>query len=248
MGQRSHRVVSSVAGTRQVRESDGLRSGLMGVKRRNRLLHGRPHPPRPPPTTSSGPAVPESCFPPSPFPPMSPFRGPRPVRETAGGQSALTSGPAPAHRRPTRQRPGRCPSTETSADSTGPAARRSAPTRLELPLLRGQPGTTRRVLPLLATRWSHDRGKTRLKPFHERGKRQCAAAHAKPSTVPQSRADGGNTNRASANAKAAPVTTHPCRAPCFADRPPQNRNPCPRARRWQPGPGRLPRPAAPRSR
>jgi len=38
---------------------------------------------------------------------MSPFRGPRPVRETAGGQSAVTSGPAPAHRRPTRQRPGR---------------------------------------------------------------------------------------------------------------------------------------------
>jgi hypothetical protein len=75
-----------------------------------------------PPTTSSGPAVPESCFPPSPFPPMSPFRGPRPVRETAGGQSALTSGPAPAHRRPTRQRPRRCPSTETPADSTGPAA------------------------------------------------------------------------------------------------------------------------------
>ena len=32
---------------------------------------------------------------------MSPFRGPRPVRETAGGQSALTSGLAPAHRRPT---------------------------------------------------------------------------------------------------------------------------------------------------
>ena len=48
---------------------------------------------------------------------MSPFQGPRPIRETAGGQSALTSGPAPAHRRPTRQRPGRCPSTETSADS-----------------------------------------------------------------------------------------------------------------------------------
>ena len=116
---------------------------------------------------------------------MSPFRGPRPVRETAGGQSALTSGPAPAHRRPTRQRPGRCPSTETSADSTGPAARRSAPTRVELPLLRGQPGTTRRVVPLLATRWSHDRGKTRLKRSHERGKRQCAAAHAKPSAVPQ---------------------------------------------------------------
>ena len=90
---------------------------------------------------------------------MRPFRGPRPVRETAGGQSALTSGPAPAHRRPTRQRPLRCPSTETSADSTGPAARRSAPTRVELPLLRGQPGTTRRVVPLLAIRWSHDRGK-----------------------------------------------------------------------------------------
>ena len=116
---------------------------------------------------------------------MSPFQGPRPVRETAGGQSALTSGPAPAHRRPTRQRPGRCPRTETSADSTGPAARRSAPTRVELPLLRGQPGTTRRVVPLLATRWSHDRGKTRLKRSHERGKRQCAAAHAKPSAVPQ---------------------------------------------------------------
>ena len=52
--------------------------------------------------------------------------------------------------------------------------RRSAPTRVELPLLRGQPGTTRRVFPLLATR-SHDRGKTRLKRSHERGKRQCAA-------------------------------------------------------------------------
>ena len=141
--------------------------------------------PRPPPTMSSGPAVPESCFPPSPFAPMRPFRGPRPVRETAGGQSALTSGPAPAHRRPTRQRPRRCPSTETSADSTGPAARRSAPTRVELPLLRGQPGTTRRVVPLLAIRWSHDRGKTRHTRSHERGKRQCAAAHAKPSAVPQ---------------------------------------------------------------
>ena len=68
------------------------------------------------------------------------------------------------------------------------------------------------------------------------------------SATSRGRADGGNTNRASANAKAAPVTTHPCRAPCFADRPRQNRNPCPRARRWQPGPGRLPRPAAPRSR
>jgi len=64
---------------------------------------------------------------------MSPLSG-RPVRETAGGQSALPSGPAPAHRRPTRRRPGRCPSTETPADSTGPAARRSAPTRVELPL------------------------------------------------------------------------------------------------------------------
>ena len=116
---------------------------------------------------------------------MSPFRGPRPVRETAGGQSAVTSGPAPAHRRPTRQRPGRCPSTETSADNTGPAARRSAPTRVELPLLRGPPDTTRWVVPLLATRWSHDRGKTRLKRSRERGKRQCAAAYAKPSAVPQ---------------------------------------------------------------
>ena len=95
-------------------------------------------------------------FPTIAFPPMSPFQGPRPILQTAGGQSALTSGPAPAHRRPTRQRPGRCPSTETSADSSGPAARRSVPTRVELPLLRGQPGTTRRVVPLLATRWSHD--------------------------------------------------------------------------------------------
>ena len=141
-------------------------------------------PPRPPPTTSSGPAVPESCFPPSPFPPMSPFRGPWPVRETAGGQSALTSGPAPAHRRPTRQRPGRCPSTETPADSTDPAAG-DQHRRAELPLLRGQPGTTHRVVSLLATRWSHYRGKTRLKRSQERGKRQCAAAHAKPSAVPQ---------------------------------------------------------------
>jgi hypothetical protein len=58
-------------------------------------------------------------FPTIAFPPMSPFQGPRPILQTAGGQSALTSGPAPAHRRPTRQRPGRCPSTETSADSTG---------------------------------------------------------------------------------------------------------------------------------
>jgi hypothetical protein len=48
-------------------------------------------------------------FPTIAFPPMSPFQGLRPVRETAGGQSALTSGPAPAHRRPTRQRPGTMP-------------------------------------------------------------------------------------------------------------------------------------------
>ena len=88
-------------------------------------------------------------FPTIAFPPMSPFQGPRPILQTAGGQSALTSGPAPAHRRPTRQRPGRCPSTETSANGSGPAARRSAPTRVELPLLRGAcPGTTRRVAPL----------------------------------------------------------------------------------------------------
>ena len=118
------------------------------------------------------------------FPSHESLSGPRPVRETAGGQSALTSGPAPAHRRPTRQRPGRCPSTETPADSTGPAAG-DQHRRAELPLLRGQPGTTHRVVSLLATRWSHDRGKTRLKRSHERGKRQCAAAHAKPSAVPQ---------------------------------------------------------------
>jgi hypothetical protein len=193
------------------------------------------------------PAVPESCFPPSPFPPMS--SGSAAGRETAGAQSALTSGPAPAHRRPTRQRPGRCPSTETSADSTGPAARRSAPTRVELPLLRGQPGTTRRVVPLLAIRWSHDRGKTRLKRSHERGKRQCAAAHAKPSAVPQVEvAPMAATPPGLAPTPRPLPLQHRCHAPCFADRPRQNRNPCPRARRWQPGPGRLPRPAAPRSR
>jgi hypothetical protein len=172
---------------------------------------------------------------------MSPFQGPRPILETAGGQSALTSGPAPAHRRPTRQRPGRCPSTETSADSTGPAARRSAPTRVELPLPRGQPGTTRRVVPLLSIRWSHDRGKTRLKRSHERGKRQCAAAHAKPSAVPQVEvAPMAATPTGLAPTPRPLPSQHHCHAPCFADRPRQNRNPCPRARRWQPGPGRLP--------
>ena len=205
--------------------------------------------PRPPPTMSSGPAVPESCFPPSPFPPMRPFRGPRPVRETAGGQSALTSGPAPAHRRPTRQRPGRCPSTETSADSTGPAARRSAPTRVELPLLRGQPGTTRRVVPLLAIG-----GPMTVAKLGTHGPMNVASDNALPRMRNHLQCHKSRSRRwrqhyrASANAKAASVTTHPCRAPSFADRPRQNRNPCPRARRWQPGPGRLPWPAAPRSR
>ena len=180
---------------------------------------------------------------------MSPFQGPRPILQTAGGQSALTSGPAPAHRRPTRQRPGRCPSTETSANGSGPAARRSAPTRVELPLLRGQPGTTRRVVPLLATRWSHDRGK-----LGTNGPMNVASDNALPRMRNHLQCHKSRSRRwrqhnsASANAKAAPVTTHPCRAPCFADRPRQKRNPCPRARRWQPGPGRLPRPAAPRSR
>src|SRR4029077_5264502 len=37
-------------------------------------------------------------FPTIGFPPMSPFQGPRPILETAGGQSALTSGPAPVKR------------------------------------------------------------------------------------------------------------------------------------------------------
>ena len=58
---------------------------------------------------------------------------------------------------------------------------------------------------------------------------RCRACQTICSATSRGRADGGNTNRASANAKAAPVTTHPCRAPCFADRPPQKRNPCPRA-------------------
>ena len=40
---------------------------------------------------------------------------------------------------------------------------------------RGPPGATRRVVPLLATRWSHDRGKTQLKWSHARGKRQSPA-------------------------------------------------------------------------
>jgi hypothetical protein len=38
-------------------------------------------------------------FPTIAFPPMSPFQGPRPILETAGGQSALTSGPAPVKSR-----------------------------------------------------------------------------------------------------------------------------------------------------
>ena len=58
---------------------------------------------------------------------------------------------------------------------------------------------------------------------------RCRACETICSATSRGRAGGGNTNRASANAKAAPVTTHPCRAPCFADRPPQKRNPCPRA-------------------
>jgi hypothetical protein len=54
---------------------------------------------------------------------------------------------------------------------------------------------------------------------------RCRACETICSATSRGRADGGNTNRASANAKAAPVTTHPCRAPCFADRPRQNPKP-----------------------
>ena len=171
---------------------------------------------------------------------MSPFRGPWPVRETAGGQSALTSGPAPAHRRPTRQRPGRCPSTETPADSTDPAAG-DQHRRAELPLLRGQPGTTHRVVSLLATRWSHYRGKTRLKRSQERGKRQCAAAHAKPSAVPQVEV---------APMAATPTGLAPTPRPLPSQHTPVAHHVSQIARRrsearvhvrWQPRPGRLPR-------
>jgi hypothetical protein len=73
-------------------------------------------------------------------------------------------------------------------------------------------------------------------------RRRRRAARVATTIAPASTAVKGTT---SASAKAAPVTTHPCRAPCFADRPRQNRNPCPSARRCRPEPRRLPRPAAP---